>query len=59
MQTFKEWVEQTPPPGMDQWVKDNEPAFIANHGEDYKAHLMSAAWTIYRRIYRDPEVMSQ
>lgn len=56
---FKQYVESLPPPGMDQWIQDNRAEFYAKHGDEYEAFLMSAAWTLYRRIYRDPEVYSQ
>ena len=54
------YIESFAPPGMDSWIEQNKDSFIAQHGPDeYEAFLMSAAWTLYRRIYRDPAVMAQ
>jgi hypothetical protein len=59
METFLEYVEAQCPPGMDQWVASNKQAFMDTHGEQYQAFLMSAAWSLYRKIYRNSEVFSQ
>lgn len=60
MQTLREYIESCPPPGMDSWIDTNRQAFIDQHGlDEYRTFLLSAAWTLYRRIYRDSAVMSQ
>lgn len=54
------YIESFAPPGMDSWIDNNRETFIAQHGpNEYEAFLLSAAWTMYRRIYRDPAVMAQ
>jgi len=60
METFLEYVEGQCPPGMDQWVASNKQAFVDQYGMDeYQIFLMSAAWSLYKKIYRNSEVFSQ
>jgi hypothetical protein len=59
METFLEYIGGQTPPGMDQWVASNKQAFVDQHGDEHQAFLLSAAWSLYKKIYRDPEVNSQ
>lgn len=52
MESFKQYVESLPPPGMDQWIDANKQSFINQHGDEYHTFLMSAAWSLYRKIYQ-------
>jgi hypothetical protein len=44
---------------MDQWVASNKQAFVDQHGDEHQAFLLSAAWSLYKKIYRNPEVEAQ
>lgn len=59
METLLEYIDAQCPPGMDQWVASNRQAFIDTHGDEYQIFLMSAAWSLYKKIYRNDDVFSQ
>lgn len=51
------YIESFMPPGMELWCDTNRQFFIDAHGpDDYEPFMLSAAWTLYRRIYRNPEM---
>lgn len=48
MKTFKEFLSESTPPGMEDWVQSNKERFKYRYGSKWQERLYATAWSKYK-----------